>query len=82
MGSEERIGTSDGVPGPVHADLRRYLVSAVDEFVRGYPVAGIHLDFVRWYEGAASKPRTAAATMTSFVASVRTRMRSRGRTCG
>ena len=76
MASEERIGTSDGVPGPVHADLRRYLVSAVDEFVRGYPVAGIHLDFVRWYEGAASKPRTAAATMTSFVASVRTRMRS------
>lgn len=61
---------------PTNADLRWHLLSAIDELVRAYPVTGVHLDFVRWYEKAASKPRNPSASVTSFVSSVRTRMRS------
>ena len=35
---------------PSNPDLRWTLLRAVDELVRRYPVAGVHLDFVRWYE--------------------------------
>ncbi len=61
---------------PTNPDLRWRLVSAVDELVRTYAVSGIHLDFVRWYEGAAAKPRNPAAAIDSFVGAVRTRMRA------
>ena len=60
---------------PARADLRWYLMRAVDELARKYPVDGVHLDFVRWYEGAA-KPANAAATMTSFVAGARAKVRA------
>ena len=61
---------------PTNPDLRWHLISAIDELVRAYPVAGVHLDFVRWYEKAASKPRNPSTAITSFVSSVRTRLRS------
>ena len=61
---------------PTNTDLRWHLISAIDELVRAYPVAGVHLDFVRWYEKAASKPRNPSTAITSFVSSVRTRMRA------
>ncbi len=35
---------------PSHPGLRAYLLDAVGEVARKYPVAGVHLDFVRWYE--------------------------------
>jgi len=35
---------------PSHPGLRAYLLDAVGELARKYPVAGVHLDFVRWYE--------------------------------
>lgn len=43
---------------PSNPDLRWTLLKATDEIVRRYPVAGIHLDFVRWYE----RPDAARAT--------------------
>ncbi len=61
---------------PSNADVRWHLLSAIDELVRAYPVAGVHLDFVRWYEGAAAKPRNPAAAVGTFVAAVRARLRA------
>lgn len=59
---------------PSNPDLRWHLFKAVEELVRNYPLAGVHLDFVRWYEGA-RKPVDAAAKVTTFVEGVRTRVR-------
>ncbi len=59
---------------PSNADVRWYLISAIDELARAYPVAGVHLDFVRGYEKAAVKTRAASVTM--FVESVRRRLRA------
>ncbi len=61
---------------PTNPDLRWRLISAIDELVRKYAVAGVHLDFVRWYEGAAAKPRNPATAIDSFVGAVRTRTRA------
>lgn len=61
---------------PTNADLRWHLISAIDELERNYALAGVHLDFVRWYEGAAAKPRNAATSITSFVETVRHRQRA------
>ncbi len=62
---------------PTNPDLRWRLISAIDELVVKYPVSGVHLDFVRWYEGAAAKPRNPAAAIDSFVGSVRARVKAR-----
>ena len=43
---------------PSNPDLRWTILKATDEIARKYPVAGIHLDFVRWYE----RPDLAQAT--------------------
>lgn len=59
---------------PSNENLRWYLLQALDELVRSYPVDGVHLDFVRWYEGAA-KPKN-PAVVTAFVRSVRARVRA------
>ena len=60
---------------PSNLDLRWQLLKAIDEVARKYPVDGVHLDFVRWYEGAV-KPANAAATVTSFVAAARRKVRA------
>ena len=60
---------------PSRADVRWHVMKAVDEIARKYPVDGVHLDFVRWYEGAA-KPKGAAATVTAFVAAARAKVRA------
>lgn len=54
---------------PANAAVRARVLAAIDELVR-YPIAGVHLDFVRWGD-AAVKPATAAATVTDFVADAR-----------
>lgn len=61
---------------PSNPQLRWHLISAIDDLVRRYPVAGVHLDFVRYYEQAKAKPANAAAVVTSFVEAVRKRMKS------
>ena len=71
---KDRSGRLTEYLDPTNTDLRWHLISAIDELVRAYPVAGVHLDFVRWYEKAASKPRNPSTAITSFVSSVRTRM--------
>ncbi len=43
---------------PSNPDLRWTLLRAAEELARSYPVAGVHLDFVRWYE----RPAFAQAT--------------------
>ena len=60
---------------PSNADLRWRMIKSIDELARAYPVAGVHLDFVRWYEGA-PKPVNAARHVTMFVESVRKRLRA------
>ena len=59
---------------PSNAELRQYLLSAVDEVVRRYAVHGVHLDFVRWYEGA-RLPRNAVKPVGQFVAQARMRVK-------
>ncbi len=61
---------------PTNPQLRWHLISAIDELVRRYAVSGVHLDFVRWYEGAAAKPRNPAVAIDSFVGAIRTRTRA------
>ena len=60
---------------PSNPDLRWRMIKSIDELARVYPVAGVHLDFVRWYEGA-PKPPGAARHVTTFVESVRKRLRA------
>ena len=54
---------------PSNAGVRALVLAAVDELAR-YPVAGIHLDFVRWGD-ASVKPPNAAPIITQFVAEAR-----------
>ena len=60
---------------PSNPDLRWRMIKSIDELARNYPVAGVHLDFVRWYEGS-PKPPGAARSVTTFVESVRKRLRA------
>lgn len=73
---KDRAGRLTEYLDPSNPDLRWHLISALDELVRAYPVAGVHLDFVRWYEGAAAKPRNPATAVGTFVAAVRGRLRA------
>ena len=54
---------------PSNASVRALVLAAIDELTR-YPVAGIHLDFVRWGD-ASVKPSNAAPIITQFVADAR-----------
>ena len=54
---------------PANPAVRSYVLSAVRELAR-YPVAGVHLDFVRWGD-AAVKPDNAAPVIAQFVAEAR-----------
>lgn len=55
---------------PANGEVRRYILDAIDEICTSYPVDGVHLDFVRWYERS-EKPKNAAAVIGGFVASAR-----------
>ena len=59
---------------PSKADLREHLLSALDEITRRYAVHGVHLDFIRWYEGA-RLPKDAAQHVGKFVAQARARVK-------
>lgn len=59
---------------PSNAELRQYLLSAVEEVTRRYAVHGIHLDFVRWYEGS-RLPKNATVPVGRFVAQARTKVK-------
>ena len=59
---------------PSSASLREYLLSAIDEVTRRYAVQGVHLDFVRWYEGS-KLPPDAASHVGNFVAQARGRVK-------
>ena len=59
---------------PSNAAVREYVLSAIDELQVRYPVAGIHLDFVRWGDDAV-KPRNAATSVSQFVAEARRRVK-------
>lgn len=56
---------------PSKAAVREHLLKAIDELQTKYPALnGIHLDFVRWYEGA-KRPANAASVITDFVLAAR-----------
>ena len=59
---------------PARPEVRAHLLAAIEDVARRYPVAGVHLDFVRWYEGA-SKPPNAAKTIEDFITATRRRVR-------
>ena len=61
---------------PSNADVRWHMLSAIGEIAAKYPVAGVHLDFVRWYENAAGKPRNAARVVETFVEAARGKVRA------
>lgn len=58
---------------PSNPAVRRLVLDGISEIQAKYPVHGIHLDFVRWYERSA-KPQNAAAVISSFVSDVRSRV--------
>ena len=58
---------------PSSAAVREYVLSAIGEVQARYQVAGVHLDFARWGEGAA-RPRDAATHVSRFVADARRRV--------
>ena len=60
---------------PSNAELRNYLLSAIDEVTRRYAVHGVHLDFVRWYEGA-KLPANATKPVGQFVAQARMKVKA------
>lgn len=72
----DRAGRLTEYLDPSNAALRRHLLAALDELVRAYPVAGVHLDFVRWYENAAAKPAAPAAAVEAFVKAARAQLRA------
>lgn len=59
---------------PSKSDLRQYLLSAVEEVARRYAVHGVHLDFVRWYEGACL-PKDATKPVSTFMVQARARVK-------
>jgi uncharacterized lipoprotein YddW (UPF0748 family) len=61
---------------PSNADVRWQMLLAIGEIAAKYPVAGVHLDFVRWYENAAGKPRNAARVVETFVQAARRKVRA------
>lgn len=61
---------SDDYLDPSKPAVQACILRAIDEIQARYPVQGIHLDFVRWYEKSA-KPANAAAVISGFVASAR-----------
>lgn len=73
-----RLAGAGGKPteylDPSNAALRSRLLDAIDEMQARYRIDGIHLDYVRWYEGA-SRPANAADVITGFVADARRRVK-------
>ena len=69
-----RTGADTEYLDPSNASVRRRILSAIDEIQSGYEIAGIHLDFVRWYE-LANKPKDAAETISRFVADAKLHVR-------
>ena len=72
---KNKKGTTTEYLDPSNIKLRQYLVSAVDEVTRRYAVQGVHLDFVRWYEGS-KLPRDAAKHVGAFVAQARAKVKA------
>ncbi len=72
------LNSRDGKPSeylnPANIEAQACILATIDEILAKYPVHGIHLDFVRWYERAA-KPANAAETITRFVAKARAHVR-------
>ena len=60
---------------PSNPDVRWHLLMALEELAAKYPVAGIHLDFVRWYEKAAGAHPARPVDM--FVESTRKRLQKK-----
>ena len=58
---------------PSNPTVRAYVLAAIDELAR-YPVAGIHLDFVRWGDTCV-KPSDAAPIIAQFVANAHHRVK-------
>jgi uncharacterized lipoprotein YddW (UPF0748 family) len=71
---KNKQGTLTEYLDPSKGDLREYLLKAVGEVAGKYAVAGVHLDFVRWYEGSRLPP-DAAAHVGRFVAQARARVK-------
>lgn len=59
---------------PSNPAVRKHIIDAIDEIQAKYPVDGIHLDFVRWYEGSV-RPANASEVITRFVAEARRHVR-------
>lgn len=69
-----RAGELSEYLDPSKAEVRNHLLAAIDELQVRYPqLAGIHLDFVRWYEKSV-KPANASQVITRFVASAKRRV--------
>ncbi|MBO5642836.1 MAG: family 10 glycosylhydrolase [Kiritimatiellae bacterium] len=55
---------------PSKKPVRDKILKAIEEVVSRYSIDGVHLDFVRWYEGS-KKPSDAAKIISDFVLAAR-----------
>ncbi len=69
-----RDGTLSEYLDPSNPGVQKHILSAIDEICSRYKVAGIHLDFVRWYERG-KKPANAPDVISKFVAKARLHVR-------
>ncbi len=69
-----RNGTLSEYLDPANKDVRLYMLKAIEEIQTRYPVAGVHLDFVRYGDGVI-KPANASTYVSSFVAEARRRVK-------
>ena len=59
---------------PSSPEVRRHVLSAIEELSRKEGLAGIHLDYARWYDHAV-KPKAVATVVSKFVAEARRRVK-------
>lgn len=59
---------------PSKKQVRDKIIEAIDEIVSHYFVDGVHLDFVRWFEGA-KKPSDAVKVVSDFVLAARRKVK-------
>ncbi|MBR7180917.1 MAG: family 10 glycosylhydrolase [Kiritimatiellae bacterium] len=72
------LKTADGADteylDPSNGEVRAYVLDAIEELAARKGLAGVHLDFVRWYEKSA-RPAGAASYVSRFVSEARKRVR-------
>jgi len=69
-----KSGDTSEYVDPSNAEVRKHVLAAIEELSRMEGLAGVHLDYVRWFDHAV-KPKNAATIISKFVAEARRRVK-------